>query len=324
MGRPARLLGPQLLLLAAQVVGDDGVSRLQDQLRAPVVPLQLHHGRTGLVALEVEDVAEVRPAPGVDRLVVVADHAQVVVRGGERPDDPVLGAVRVLVFVHVEIAPARLVAGEHLRLRLEEQDRPAEQVVEVERASLAEAPLVGHGELRDVLLVAGRGRLFECVGTLQVVLRPGQRLEHAAGPDRAALERHVEVAEDLLHQRQLVVRVVDHEARIEPDRHPVPAQHPGADRVEGAHLHLPAIVRANQRHDPLAHLRSSLVRERHGQDPPGRHAGDADQVGDAMRHDPGLATPGAGEDEERPIRRRDSAGLFGVQPRRDRRGQLLA
>ncbi len=145
---------------------------LEDQLRAPVVALQLHHRRAGFVALEVEDVAEVGPAPGVDRLVVVAHDAQVVVGGGQGPDDPVLGPVGVLVLVDVQVAPARLVAGQDVRLGLEEPDGPAQQVVEVERAGLAKAPLVGDGELRDLLLVVRRRRLDERVGALEVVLGP--------------------------------------------------------------------------------------------------------------------------------------------------------
>ena len=49
-----------------------------------VVLLQLDDGRVRVVALEVEDVAQVRAAPGVDALVVVTHHGQVVVALGER------------------------------------------------------------------------------------------------------------------------------------------------------------------------------------------------------------------------------------------------
>ena len=92
----------------------------------------------------------------------------------------------------------------------------------------------------------------------------------------------------------------------------VAAQHPRADGVEGAHGHLPPFV-ADEGEDALAHLRRRLVGEGHGQDLPGRHALDADEIGDAMRQDARLAGAGAGQDEQRSARRRDGAGLLGVE-----------
>ena len=86
------------------------------------------------VALEIEDVAEVGAAPRVDRLVVVTDDGQVAVARREGAHPQVLGAVRVLVLVDVEVAPAILVLGEDLGRLLEQADALEEQVVEVERA----------------------------------------------------------------------------------------------------------------------------------------------------------------------------------------------
>ena len=49
--------------------------------------------------LEIEDVAQVGAAPLVDRLVGIADDAEVAVDFGEPPDQQVLRPVRVLVLV---------------------------------------------------------------------------------------------------------------------------------------------------------------------------------------------------------------------------------
>ena len=257
----------------------------------------------GLVALEVEDVAQVGAAPGVDRLVVVAHDAQVVMRGGERPDDPVLGRVRVLVLVDVEVAPARLVAGEDLGLGLEQAHGLDEEVVEVEGAGGPQALSVAGGDPGDLALEVGGCALRQVLHGLQVVLGPADRLQHGPRPQHAALDREVEVAEDLLHQALLVVRVVDDEARREADRRPVPTQDPGAQGVERAHLDLAAVVRPDEGDDPLAHLAGGLVRERHGEDPPRRDVLHAHQVGDAVGDDARLARPGPGKDEERVLPR---------------------
>ena len=59
-GVPVALVGPQLLGLAAEVVGDDRVGGVEDRLRRPVVLLEHDHGGVGERVLELEDVADVR------------------------------------------------------------------------------------------------------------------------------------------------------------------------------------------------------------------------------------------------------------------------
>ena len=132
----AVVLRPELLVRARDVLRDDRVRGVEDQLRRAVVLLELDDRRVGPVALEVEDVADVRAAPAVDRLVVVADDREVAVLRGERLDPQVLRPVRVLVLVHVEVAPALLVAGEGLRRLLEQAHGIEQQVVEVDRVRL--------------------------------------------------------------------------------------------------------------------------------------------------------------------------------------------
>ena len=97
------LVGPQLLGLAGDVVGDDGVGGVEDGLRRPVVLLEQHHRRVGEGVLELDDVAHVGAAEGVDRLVLVADDADVAVVGGEQQHQVVLHPVRVLVLVDEDV-----------------------------------------------------------------------------------------------------------------------------------------------------------------------------------------------------------------------------
>ena len=129
----AGVLGPELLVLARRVARHDRVGGIEDQLRRAVVLLELDDRGVRPVALEVEDVAQVRAAPRIDRLVVVADHAQVAVAGGQRPDPQVLRPVGVLVLVDVEVAPALLVLGQDVGRLLEQPDGLEQEVVEVER-----------------------------------------------------------------------------------------------------------------------------------------------------------------------------------------------
>jgi hypothetical protein len=101
-------LGEEVLALAVDVVRDHGAGPGEDGLRRAVVALEHDHFRVGIVALEIENVANVGAAPRVDRLVGVAHHAQVAVLAGDLLDELVLGAVRVLVLVDQDVLPAAL------------------------------------------------------------------------------------------------------------------------------------------------------------------------------------------------------------------------
>ncbi len=83
--------------------------------RGAVVALQPDHLRAGEIALEPQDVVHLGAAPAIDRLIVVADAADVLASLGQQPQPQVLGDVGVLVFVHEDVAEAVLVVGQHVR-----------------------------------------------------------------------------------------------------------------------------------------------------------------------------------------------------------------
>ena len=307
----ALVLGPELLVLARRVARYDGVGGVEDELGRAVVLLELDDGGLRPVALEVEDVAQVRAAPRVDRLVVVADDAQVAVACRQRPHPQVLGAVRVLVFVDVQVAPLLLVLGEDVGRLLEQPDGLEQEVVEVERVRLAQPLLVARREPGDGPLAVVGGVLGEEGRVEHLVLGPADRAEHRARAELAG-ERHVLLAEDLLHQRLLVVRVVDDEPPADADGLAVGAEHARGERMERAGHHVPPAL-ADQADDPFAQLRRGPVGEGHREDPPRGDVLDADQVGDAVGQDAGLARSRTGEDQQRTLRRRHRARLFRVE-----------
>ena len=84
---PRRL---ERLVVARGVVADDGVRRVEDGPGRAVVRLEPDDLGPREVAGEVQDLADVGPAPAVDRLVVVAHHADVAVLAADLADDLVL------------------------------------------------------------------------------------------------------------------------------------------------------------------------------------------------------------------------------------------
>ena len=91
LGRRARAeRRPQGLAVAARVVRDDAVRGLEDRVRGSVVRLEPDDDGAREVVLEAEDLLDVRAAPAVDALVVVAHDAQVAVSVGDAAHDLVL------------------------------------------------------------------------------------------------------------------------------------------------------------------------------------------------------------------------------------------
>jgi hypothetical protein len=101
---------------------------------------------------EVENSTHVGQAPGVDRLVVVADHEQVLLGQGEGPDQLELGGIHVLELVNCEVAETSLPPGTKRRVILQQCHGAHHEVVEVEgsarRQQCREMPQRGRGVWR--------------------------------------------------------------------------------------------------------------------------------------------------------------------------------
>ena len=113
--------GPQRLAEPAAIVIDDPGRGGKDLRRRTVILLQAHDQRAGEIALEFEDVLDLRAAPRVDRLVVVADAADVLVLLREQPQPQILRDVGVLVLVDQHIAEAVLICTKNVRVALEQR-----------------------------------------------------------------------------------------------------------------------------------------------------------------------------------------------------------
>ena len=302
-------VGPQRLGLAFLVVVDDRIRRVEDRLRAAVVLVEHDRRHVGERLLELHDVAEVGPTESVDRLVRVADHADVLVPTGQLQDDLVLRLVRVLVFVDEDVAEALAVVLQDVAVIVEQLDDVHQQIVEVHRPGLEQPRLVLGVDL-GVLAVEDVRRLHRHrLGAHELVLLQRDDPVHTARSE--ALRVETEIADDVGGQSVGVGRVVDRELAWISDRLGVRPEDPHARRVERGHPH-----RAHHRSDEfahaVAHLRGGLVGERDGEDLGGFDA-EVDEVGDAVGEDPGLAGPCTGDDEERTVLVHHGVELIGVE-----------
>ncbi len=150
--RAARALGVEPFVLAIAILRDDGGRRIKDDLRGAVVPLETHDMRLWKIVLEVENVAEVCAAPFVDRLVGVANHAEIPMLPCQALNQQILRAVGVLILVdHQEPELVAVAFADGFGL-LEQLHSLQQEVVEVERIRLPQCLHVQRVQLADLLV----------------------------------------------------------------------------------------------------------------------------------------------------------------------------
>ena len=128
------VVGPEGLALAAHVVLDDTVGGVQNISGGAIVLFQTDRFCPGENLLKVEDIFNRSTAEFVDRLVIVANDADVVGATRQQPHQMELRNARVLVLVHDDIAEAVLVVFPRFRVILQQFDSVENQVVKVHGA----------------------------------------------------------------------------------------------------------------------------------------------------------------------------------------------
>ena len=300
-----------MLVLAVAVLPDDGGRRVQDDLRRAIIPFELDDVRLWEVALEIENVPQVGAPPLVNRLIRVANDAQVPVHFGKPANQEILRTIRVLVFVHHhEPELFRVFRANSFRL-LEQVHSLQQQIIEVERVALSQRLQVVVVHLRDlrIFLIPAR----RC-GDHARIFHPVFRMADSRQRRTRLHERIVDVQllERLLDDGQLIGGVVDDEVARQPDRRRLATQQPRAEGMERRHPHA-AAVRPEQVLDTRPHFFGGFVRECDGENFVRLGVAVADEVRDAARDDARLARSGAREDEKRSFDLEDCFALFRIE-----------
>src|SRR5262249_32338172 len=134
------VLGAQRLAEAALVMGDQVRGSGKDVAGGAVMALEANDGGAGEVVLEAQDVVDLGAAPAIDRLIVVADAADVfrpnlrrVIRRPLRQQSQpqILRDIGVLIFVDQAVSEAALILAQHVGLFAEQADLYQKQVAEI-------------------------------------------------------------------------------------------------------------------------------------------------------------------------------------------------
>src|SRR5260370_30667435 len=93
------VFGAEGLAEALRIIGYDGSSGIENLLRGTVVAFEFDDAGGGEVARKAHEDGNVGAAPAVDRLVFVADDADVLLWTGEEAQELVLPGVGVLIWI---------------------------------------------------------------------------------------------------------------------------------------------------------------------------------------------------------------------------------
>ena len=305
-------LGPQGLAEPRAVLGDEAGGGGEDVLGRAVVALQPHDLGARKIPLEAQDVVDLRPSPAIDRLVVVADAADVLARLAKEPQPQILGRVGVLILVDQDVAKPVVIVGQHVRMLREQGQVVQEKIAEVAGVQGPQAVLI---EGVDVLAAPAREHLAiggaDLFGGEALVLPLVDQSGHQLG--RPALGVDVLRLDELFEQALLVVVVEDGEARLQPHKFCMAPQDLGRDRVKGAEPAQPFGRGADLRCDPLPHLLGGLVGEGDGEDLPRFRPTGGQKMRKPCGQHPRLACPCARQHQNWPFRRLHGLPLLRIE-----------
>ena len=290
---------------------DQMPSGRQDLRRRAVILLQPDYHGAREILLEFEDVADLGAAPTIDRLIIVADAADVLVLLGEQAQPKILRDICVLVLIDQQIAEFALPFRQNRRLFQEDGQIMQQQIAEIGGVQHAQPLLIEPVQLRQPATskIAGLAWI-DLIGGEAAILPALDGAQHRAR--RPALVVDILGLQQLLDQADLVVGVEDGEVGFEPDRLGMAPEDARGERMESAEPHA-LDGRTDQPLQPLAHLACRLVGEGHGQDLAGEGLAQGQDMGEARDQRPRLAGAGPGQHQDRPVQGFDRQALRFVE-----------
>ena len=151
------------------VTFDQRISRLHNQLRTPIVLFQFEEFCIVVLALEVQDIVDVRTSERIDALCIVAHHAHLLTFLRELIDNGLLCKVRVLILIHEHKMEFFYVFLADFLMILKQKPRLDEQIIEIHRIGLSapfRVPYIYVRYLRTLLT-----GIIPSPGTLSISLR---------------------------------------------------------------------------------------------------------------------------------------------------------
>ena len=299
--------GPQRFVKEFVVVRDDVVGRLEDSYGRPVVLLQFDDLQAGEFRWQFLQIFDIRTAPAVNRLIVVAHRGELRPDASEQFEYLILAGVGVLIFIHQQVTQAVLPFFGDVGMFAEKLDRQADQIVKIDRLIGFQRRFVRQiGRRRQGFVLVGRELPGGFRGDQGIFPVRDDGLQTAQG---GLVDRLGAIADD----PGAVGTVENGKARLVAQRLGLLAQNANTERVEGGYLQLVGLLAGQQLAHPLLHFPRRLVGEGDGGDIARLKTALLDEIGDFLRNHPRLARTRASEHEQGTVKVVNGFALLGIE-----------
>ena len=147
--RPLPVLGKKLFLFPELVVFDQCRGNRQNRAAATVVFFKAHNRNILKILFEFKNVADIRAAPSVNRLIGIAGHRQIRPIARQRPRDGVLNQIGILVFINEHVSESVIESCADIFVIFQKKSGAHEQIIKVNRVGAPERLLISGIELFD-------------------------------------------------------------------------------------------------------------------------------------------------------------------------------
>ncbi len=257
-------VGEERLAEAALIMRDEAGGGCENMAGRAVIALEPDDLRAGKILAEAQDVIDIGAAPAIDRLIVVADAADIVPALGQELQPEILDRVRVLIFIDQHVAEAVLKFLQHIRIFAKEPQAFEQKIAEIGGVQNFQPLLIELIKLLPLAIAESRGFARRHMRRRQPAILPGIDLIGEAAR-RPALFIDIFGGEHLLQQPDLIVGVENGEGGFEADKLGMTAQNLGRDRVERAEPGHAFAGRAGEQRNAVLHLARRLVGEGDGE-----------------------------------------------------------
>ena len=107
------------------------IGRIQNIFRGTVILFQLNYFRLRIFFLNILNIIYIGASEFINRLIIVADHAQVSVFGRQQTDKLKLYGIGILILIDHNILKPFLIVFKYIRIQAEQFHRLIEQIVKI-------------------------------------------------------------------------------------------------------------------------------------------------------------------------------------------------
>ncbi len=117
--------------------------RGQNMRRRAVILLKPDNNSPRKILLEAQDVAHLGPAPAVNRLIIIAHTANILMLRRQKPQPQILRHVRILIFVDQNILKPALILLQNILMRLENRYHVQQNIAKIDSIQITQSALIG-------------------------------------------------------------------------------------------------------------------------------------------------------------------------------------